>query len=71
MRLAAAGLVAGLLLAMLGAKAVSRLLFEVSAKDPITLGVACLVMLAVALSAGLIPAWRVTLINPAIALKAE
>jgi len=71
MRLAAAGLVAGLLLAMLGAKAVSRLLFEVSAKDPITLGVACLVMLAVALSAGLIPAWRVTLINPAKALKAE
>jgi putative ABC transport system permease protein len=71
MRLAAAGMLAGLVLAILGAKAISSLLFDVSARDPITLGLACLVMLAVAILAASIPAWRVTLTNPATALRAE
>jgi putative ABC transport system permease protein len=71
MRLAVAGMLAGLVLAMLGAKAIAKLLFDVSARDPMTLGVACLVMLGVALLAGLLPAWRVTLTDPATALKAE
>jgi len=71
MRLAVTGLVIGLALAMLGANVVSRLLFDVSPRDPITLGAACLVMLGVATLASLLPAWRVTRINPATALRAE
>jgi putative ABC transport system permease protein len=71
MRLAVTGLVIGLALAMLGANVVSRLFFDVSPRDPITLGTACLVMLGVATLASLVPAWRVTRINPATALRAE
>lgn len=71
MRLAAVGMLAGLALALAAAKVISRLLFDVSARDPMTLGVACLVMLGVSLGASLLPAWRVTWINPAQALKVE
>lgn len=71
MRLAITGLLAGLALALLGAQLISKLLFDISARDPVTLGVACLVMLGVAVSASLVPAWRVTRINPASALRAE
>jgi putative ABC transport system permease protein len=71
MRLAAVGMLAGLALALAAAKVISRLLFDVSARDPMTLGVACLVMLGVSLCASLLPAWRVTGINPATALKVE
>jgi len=71
MRLAVGGMLAGLSLALLGAKAISRLLFDISARDPITLGTAGLVMLGVALAASLLPAWRVTRTDPATALKAE
>jgi putative ABC transport system permease protein len=71
MRLAVAGMLVGLALALAGAKAISGLLFDVSARDPITISVACLVMLGVSLLAAFLPAWRVTRTNPATALRSE
>jgi putative ABC transport system permease protein len=71
MRLAMAGMLAGLAFAMAGAKLISRLLFDISARDPITLVGASLVMLGVALLASLLPVWRVTQTSPATALRAE
>lgn len=71
MRMAVTGLAAGLLLAMLGARALASLLFDISARDPIALTAASLIMLGVALLASFLPAWRVTRTNPATALRAE
>lgn len=70
-RLSFAGMIAGLGLGVACGKALARLLFEVSAEDPMTLAAACLLMLAVCWIASFLPVWRVTRTNPAKALRAE
>jgi ABC-type antimicrobial peptide transport system permease subunit len=63
---------AGLLLGVAAALAVSGLLrgqlFQVSPRDPITLALVVMLLLAVAVVAALIPARRATTIDPAKAL---
>jgi putative ABC transport system permease protein len=69
--LAAAGIAAGIALAMGSTKVVKALLFQVQPMDPLTLAGACALVVAVTLVASLIPARRASAINPVAALKQD
>jgi putative ABC transport system permease protein len=69
--LAAGGIAIGLGLSLATTRLVASLLFEVSARDPLTfLGTALLLALAAAV-ASLPPAWRATRVDPTVALRSE
>lgn len=70
-RLAMAGVAIGLALALAFSRVVESLLFGVDAYDPVVMGLAILAMIAVALFAGYLPAWRATRIDPMAALRYE
>jgi len=65
----ARGVVIGVPLALAGARLIASLLFGVRASDPVTISISALVMLAVALLAGYIPARRATKVDPLVALR--
>jgi len=69
--LAAIGIGIGLVLALACTRLISRLLFDVSAIDPLTFGGTCLAILAMAVVASLVPAWRAIRVDPVTALRAE
>jgi predicted permease len=69
--LTAVGLSLGLLIAWGVAKALSGMLYEVSALDPVVFGVAPLVLAAAATAASYLPARRATRIVPIRALRAD
>ena len=71
MVLAILGVVVGSVLAALLARVLQALLYGVSLVDPLSYGVAALVLLSVALAANLIPAWRASRISPIAALRYE
>jgi putative ABC transport system permease protein len=71
MRLAAAGIVAGLCAALALTRLVGNLLFDVSPNDPLTFAVVACILAATALIAGGIPAWRAARIDPVKALRQE
>ena len=50
---------------------VRGLLFGVAATDPFSLGMALALLVAIALGALLLPAWRAARIDPASTLRAE
>jgi ABC-type antimicrobial peptide transport system permease subunit len=66
-----AGIVAGIVGALLLTRLLSSLLYGVAATDPIALGGAALALLAVGAVATLIPAVRASRANPALVLRAE
>ena len=68
---ASLGLVAGLLLAPLAARALAPLLFDVSPFDPSTLATAAFALLLTAAAACVIPARRASRVDPAIVLRGE
>ncbi|HXT15346.1 MAG TPA: ADOP family duplicated permease [Gemmatimonadaceae bacterium] len=68
---AAAGIVVGIALTLVAARFVESLVFQVSARDPITLGIASAVMLVCAVVAAFVPAMRATRVDPTIALRSE
>jgi predicted permease len=71
LRLAAMGLAAGLAASLLLARLIASLLYGVSAFDPVTFAGMCVVLSAVALLAGYLPAWRASRIDPMFALRAD
>jgi putative ABC transport system permease protein len=71
MRLAAAGLVAGLLIAFAAMHVLSSLLFGVSAHDPLVFGSVFLILVTAAILACYFPARRATRLDPLVALRYE
>jgi ABC-type antimicrobial peptide transport system permease subunit len=71
MELAGTGIVFGLFGALVLTRAISALLFGVSAHDPMTFAGAPLFLAAFALLACFVPARRATKVNPMVALRDE
>ena len=71
MALVILGLVAGLVVALSVTRLLARFLYDVSTRDGAAFTGTPLVLLAVALVACLIPAWRATRIDPVRALKQD
>jgi predicted permease len=69
--LTAVGLVIGGTAALAGSQLLSGLLFGVAATDALTFAGVAVVMMAVAVSASLAPAWRASSVDPARALRAD
>jgi len=65
------GVLAGLPLAWMGGRLMARQLFGLSPHDPATLAGVVLVILAVALASGALPAARASRVNPMTALRDE
>jgi predicted permease len=66
-----AGLAVGIAGALAAGRILSSLLFQVSARDPLTIGGVALVLLAVSMVAALAPARRATRVDPMKALRFE
>ena len=69
--LAAAGVVLGSGAALAATRALSTLLYGVTARDPVTFGLAAAALLAIATAATWLPARAATRIDPMIALRGE
>jgi putative ABC transport system permease protein len=70
-RFAALGTAIGLAVALTAGRLLAPLLFRVSPSDPAALAGAAGVVLAVAVLASLLPAWRAARVDPAVVLRAE
>ncbi|MEP6764418.1 MAG: ADOP family duplicated permease [Gemmatimonadaceae bacterium] len=68
---AGVGAAIGMLIALAGSRLLSSLLFEVSPTDPVSLIGSAVTLMAVALVAAYVPAYRATQVNPMEALRAE
>lgn len=71
LKLALAGVAAGLLAALASTRLMTGLLYGVSPNDPLTLIAVSALLVAVAFLACLIPAYRATKVDPVVALKYE
>lgn len=71
MALAAVGSAVGLVGSVAGTRLLSGFLYGVGPRDPLTMAAVPLVLLAVAASASLLPAWRATRVHPTEVLKSE
>jgi putative ABC transport system permease protein len=71
MRVAAAGVLVGVVGAFFATRLAANLLYGVSPRDPITLGVVVLVLLVVAAVANYLPARRAARVDPLVALRQE
>jgi putative ABC transport system permease protein len=71
LRLTGLGIAIGALSALAGTRLLGSLLYEVRAGDPATLLITAAIMIASALLASWVPAWRATRVDPALPLRAE
>ena len=69
--LAAVGTAIGLGIAYLSGRVVSNNIYSVRASDPLILGAAIVIVLAIAMVATMIPAYRASRLDPARALRSE
>lgn len=67
----AAGIAAGVMIALAASRLLEGLLFEVSPRDPVVLAGGSVLLLVVAILASLVPAVRATRVDPAAALRAD
>jgi putative ABC transport system permease protein len=67
----AIGVPAALFIIRIAGSQISGLLFELTPSDPWTIGMASIVLVAVAAAAAYLPARRSSRVNPLTALKAE
>jgi predicted permease len=68
---ALAGVGVGALAALAAATVLEKLVYGVSATDPLTLAAVAVILVAVALLASLVPAWRASRIDPLKVLRAD
>ena len=71
LRLAGAGVLIGIAGALAAAHLLRSMLYGIGAFDPITFVAAGVVLLAVAFSASMLPAWRASRTPPAAVLNTE
>ncbi len=71
LRVTLAGLGIGLLCGVVAARLLESQLFGLSPSDPVSISAAALVLMAVALFAGYIPARRASRVEPSLALRSE
>lgn len=71
LQLSSTGVLIGLIASLVATRTLSALLYETSPFDPATFLAVSVILTLVALSAALIPAWRVIHVNPVTALRAE
>ncbi len=69
--LSAAGVAAGLVLTVAGARYVSSLLYGVQAVDPLTIAGAAVCLIACGVVSAWLPAWRAAHVNPISALRQD
>jgi ABC-type antimicrobial peptide transport system permease subunit len=69
--LSAAGALVGVALTVPVAKVASSMVFGLSPRDPMTLGIAAVLVIAFGAIAGAVPAWRASRVNPTSALRAD
>jgi len=65
------GIAVGLLAALALGRFVRDILFDTSPRDPVVFGAVAVLMLAVALVAAFIPAWRASRVDPVTALRGD
>jgi ABC-type antimicrobial peptide transport system permease subunit len=61
----------GLAAALGGGRLAESLLFQMNGRDPFVLGVSVLILLLIALGAGMMPAYRASRVDPMRALRYE
>ena len=71
LKLVGVGLLIGLISAFVLTRVMESLLFGISATDPVTFGIICVVLLIVATLASYIPALRAATVDPMVALRAQ
>jgi putative ABC transport system permease protein len=71
LRMAALSTVIGLTAAVLLARSVASLLYDVNAADPVTFAVMAALLIAAAIAGCYVPARRATRVNPIVALKTD
>jgi putative ABC transport system permease protein len=68
LRLSLAGIAVGTATAAVLMRLITRMLFQVSATDPVTFAIIAAMLVAVGLAASYVPAWRATRVDPVVAL---
>jgi ABC-type antimicrobial peptide transport system permease subunit len=71
MKVVLIGVVAGIPLALLAARALGSILFSLGPSDPVSLAIVVVLLAVVAGLAGMIPALRATKVDPMVALRYE